>query len=333
MIAGRVLDVLYGSNLGCDDTQDVFNLASQVLQIEQQLSEAQRAFPPSLQLVEPKDLVKRSGTSSDAIMKFRVVYTLRYHNIRILTHRPLLHRYLEILSSQTHDPQKVVPLGQLGVNSLRTCIQSAGSIVELMSSLTSYAEGTRELLGAWWFSLYYSKAPVTESFGRLSNTHPAFNAALVLYSGLLIQAYANTHEGLLSLGDVSIKRELLRQAIQCLMSLDKDNPMTEKCARYTSKLDQVLSVLGELYLRVSSVPLVHVSADFNVPDSTQPLGNNGTPANANPLSHAAPGISSPRDAPDLFDLGNTPSGLDLSEFMVPGDLDFLNAFDMSRVAF
>lgn len=81
---------------------------------------------------------------------------------------------------------------------------------------------------------------------RLSNTVPAFNAALVLYAGLLIQAYAKAHEGIFSLGDISIRRELLPQAIQCLMSLDKDNPMTEKCARYTSKLDQVLSVLGEL---------------------------------------------------------------------------------------
>ena len=93
---------------------------------------------------------------------------------------------------------------------------------------------------------------------RLSNTVPAFNAALVLYAGLLIQAYAKAHEGVFSLGDISIRRELLPQAIQCLMSLDKDNPMTEKCARYTSKLDQVLSVLGEppcffpIQLRISA---------------------------------------------------------------------------------
>lgn len=44
-------------------------------------------------------------------------------------------------------------------------------------------------------------------------------------------------------------------------------------------------------------------------------------------------MGEPRDIADLFDYGNTPSGLDLSEFMVPGDLDFLNAFDMSRAAF
>lgn len=73
----------------------------------------------------------------------------------------------------------------------------------------------------------------------------AFNAALVLYAGLLIQAYANANEGILSLGDVVVRRELFARAIQCLMSLDKNNPMTEKCARYTSKLDRVLTALGK----------------------------------------------------------------------------------------
>ena len=100
---------------------------------------------------------------------------------------------------------------------------------------------------------------------RLSNTVPAFNAALVLYAGLLIQAYAKTHEGIFSLGDISIRRELLPQAIQCLMSLDRDNPMTEKCARYTSKLEQVLSVLGEPPLPFSPSNFVLVLTKVQIP--------------------------------------------------------------------
>lgn len=156
MIVGRVLDVMYGSNLGCDKSQDVFSLASQVLQIEHQLSEAQNSFPPNLRLIKAADLVHETEHPADAMLKFRVVYTLRYHNLRILTHRPLLHRYLEILSSPAGDTQQIGALSQVGVNSLRICIQSAGSIVELMSHLTSSEKDDRVLLGAWWFSLYYS---------------------------------------------------------------------------------------------------------------------------------------------------------------------------------
>ena len=52
-----------------------------------------------------------------------------------------------------------------------------------------------------------------------------------------------------------------------------------------------------------------------------------------PSSHSDKGIEGSQELSELFDIGNTPSGLDLSEFMVPGDLDFLNEFDLSRVTF
>ena len=239
---GRVIDILYGSNLGCGTSQDVFTLASQVLQIEHQLSEAQKTFPPFLRLVEPQELDRETP---DTILKFRVVYTLRYHNLRILTHRPLLRRYLEVLSSQDEDTKQMAPLVQMGLNSLRICMQSAGSIVELMSQLTSSNRKARGLFGAWWFSLFYSRCQLPDLRRDSPNSLIAFNAALVLYAGLLIQTYAKAHERVLSLGDVIVRRELLVRAIQCLMSLDKNNPMTEKCARYTSKLDRVLTVLGK----------------------------------------------------------------------------------------
>lgn len=71
---GRVIEILYGSNLGCDTSEDIFTLASQVLQIEQQLSEAQKTFPPYLRLVELREL---DIEAPDTILKFRVVYTLR----------------------------------------------------------------------------------------------------------------------------------------------------------------------------------------------------------------------------------------------------------------
>ena len=155
---GRVIDELYGSNLGCDRPPDVFSLASQAIQIEQKLSDVQTTFPAALQLVEPEEFANGPDSSS-AMLRFRVVHTLRYYNLKILIHRPILHRYLEVLNGQAEDVQRMAPPAQLGVNSLRICIQSASSIVELMSHLTESSGNARGLCGAWWFSLFYSKAP------------------------------------------------------------------------------------------------------------------------------------------------------------------------------
>lgn len=67
-----------------------------------------------------------------------------------------------------------------------------------------------------------------------------FNAALVIYSGLLIQAYADGQRWLFSLGSAEVRRELLYQAVDSLMSLDNGNTRAEKCAQYIRRLDRVL---------------------------------------------------------------------------------------------
>ena len=138
------------------------------------------------------------------------------------------------------------------------------------------------------------------------------------------------------MGDVVVRRDVLRKAIQCITSLDTNNPMTEKCARYTSKLDRVLSALGKSPLPQHRGVRQNKAAqtpDSDVPLHAEPAGTDTASVDAGQAPHDGNGIESPVELPGLFDLGSTPSGLDLSEFMVPGDLDFLNAFDMNRAAF
>ena len=72
---------------------------------------------------------------------------------------------------------------------------------------------------------------------------PAFNAALVIYSGLLIKAYADSQDDVFSLGNINIDRRLLLQAVETLATLDNGNVRAEKCARYIMKLDRVLDAL------------------------------------------------------------------------------------------
>lgn len=158
MIMGRVLDTLYGSNLDSGSPQGVFKVASDVSLMEHQIREAQRGFPSALQPVQLSDLVHETRPPFRTL-RFRVILTLRHHNLRILTHRPLLQRYLGILRSQSEDGQHLSSLQQVGPNSLHICMQSARTIIELMAQTTKSKGEDKGLLGAWWFSLYYSKRP------------------------------------------------------------------------------------------------------------------------------------------------------------------------------
>lgn len=109
--------------------------------------------------------------------------------------------------------------------------------------------------------------------------------------------------------------------------------MTEKCARYTLKLDRVLAMLGESFATVSSLTQgMSTDSDIQPVDSTQSMGDSGVPVQAGQQSHAAGPASNTPIGPGLLDHGNTPLGLDWSEFMVPGDLDFLKTFDVNTFA-
>ncbi|KAH8886264.1 hypothetical protein GQ53DRAFT_809809 [Thozetella sp. PMI_491] len=220
-IMWTVLDTLYGGNLGCDAPQNIFDIASDLLRIEQRLFQWQASLPPSMQLIQPADLTTVHSTYP-GLTRFRVILTLRYLNLRVLAHRPVLHQFLKALGE--HDPQiaDINTLRQVGTTSLRTCIQSAVSIIELIARLMRW-EGADRPLGAWWFSLYYT-----------------FNATLVLFSGLLIRYDAEARNLPFPETDIEVRREQLQESIESLLLLDKGNRMTEKCAKYASKLLYIL---------------------------------------------------------------------------------------------
>ncbi|PKS08059.1 hypothetical protein jhhlp_006671 [Lomentospora prolificans] len=136
---------------------------------------------------------------------------------------------------------------------------------------------------------------------------PAFNAALVIYSGLLIKAYADSQDDVFSLGNINIDRRLLLQAVETLATLDNGNVRAEKCARYIMKLDRVLDAL------YSTTDVESDGASLSTHKSTRQAAN----TSAATIDAMA----------DLFSQEQTPIGLDMTDLMVPGDLDFLKYFD------
>jgi len=154
----KVIDSLYGGNLGCDSSSNIYDIASCLLQVEQQLLEWQRNLPSALPLVQASDLVSWSTQDVSNVERFRVILTLRYHNLRILAHRPVLVKFLDLLASRASDYHQLSMLQQVGIDSVQTCIQSANSIIAIVGHVVRSVSSLRKLLGAWWFSLYYSES-------------------------------------------------------------------------------------------------------------------------------------------------------------------------------
>jgi hypothetical protein len=149
-----VFDVLYGSNVGFGGESDVFDIASRILQYEQKLTGWQHGLPETIRLISEEELAHAPADFKTT--RLRVVLTSRFLNLRILTHRPLLCKYLETVGTSQVDMQQLTILRQVGANSVRLCVQSAILLIKITRWTLQYADPPRQLLGAWWFSLYYS---------------------------------------------------------------------------------------------------------------------------------------------------------------------------------
>lgn len=149
-----ILDLLYECNIGYPGN-DVLPIASNIIQIEHQLLEWQSTLGPLSSLVTPQELRNENDFSLEK--RFRVILTLRYHNVRILAHRRMLDLYLSSIERSQMYKAEDSMLKQVGQRSKSICLQSASDLISIVNILTHSPNPKRELLGAWWFTLYYSK--------------------------------------------------------------------------------------------------------------------------------------------------------------------------------
>ena len=114
-----------------------------------------------MKLITVKNIRDGSGKMPDPpqffSLKFSVILTLRYLHLRILLHRPILVKFLDACGKGGIDPHEERLLQQIGSNSMRICMESAMSTIDIIHELVPSSEWPKGLLGAWWYSLYYSE--------------------------------------------------------------------------------------------------------------------------------------------------------------------------------
>jgi hypothetical protein len=129
--------------------------------MEQNLFSWERSLDQNLQLIStPKldEMPREIESTSFAYFswKFRVILTLRYLNLRVLIHRPVLVKFIAASRSPDRESPELKLLQQMGLNSMQICTESAMEIIGIVHRVVSEPGWKHSLLGAWWFSLYYS---------------------------------------------------------------------------------------------------------------------------------------------------------------------------------
>ncbi|RHZ43500.1 putative C6 transcription factor [Aspergillus thermomutatus] len=223
----NTMELLYGQNLGCDSSLSVSQTIAHTFSIEQSVFSWERSLPDTLRLTSCESLRNdrsESATNLQSVTwKLRVILTLRYLNLRVLLHRPVLVKFLDSCSGLQTDAQELKLLQQMGLNSLQICADSAIEIIDLVHHVVSSTGWKQELLGAWWFSLYYT-----------------FNAALVIFGTIRVcRDESRTGASMPILVDRA--KSYPSRATAALLKLDTGNRMVDRCRLFLERFNSSLS--------------------------------------------------------------------------------------------
>lgn len=160
-LAWKVIGTLYGHNLGCEEPPPETQIVSEVLNLEQQLSDWRRNLPPPLYLRSASNLPHQQDVQDQATERFRIILSLRCLNLQLLIYRPMLTTSLSKCSSSAKGAgQQHGSLSHMHMTFNRTQIQIAEDIIEIIHTVLTDPGLGRDLIGAWWFTLYYSKRSI-----------------------------------------------------------------------------------------------------------------------------------------------------------------------------
>ena len=176
-VMSSVIDSLYDHNLGCGVSISVVETVTRVFKLENDLAQWQREsctpvlvtandLPGAIIEAEATTFATPGDEESELIppswwpvyeLRLRVIITLRYNNLRILLHRPVLTSLLTRAGKDETGMDDVSITRQVGSSSVQICTRSAKEVIGIVCALVRSKGPARGLLGAWWFSLYYSK--------------------------------------------------------------------------------------------------------------------------------------------------------------------------------
>lgn len=164
-IHGDIVSCLYGQNLAAEYTMPLHATLQNIVTLERQLDTWAEQLPDCLKRtpVAIDDISSSNSETTDQTFdRLSLVTTVRHHYTRVLIHRPVLNRLLGLLltpnssggpCNELDDDEKNELLCDFSAGSLRICLRSAIRVINSVA----IAKTVPSLLGAWWFSAYYSK--------------------------------------------------------------------------------------------------------------------------------------------------------------------------------
>lgn len=292
-LIGMAIRRLYGQNLGDDAILSESELIPGIFELEQELARWQTTLPPELAMVISTGLPMPANFRDRTVDRFRTMLTLRYHNLNILVHRPLLCNSLDALAESIPEVWSN-SVSRMTKDAVDACLGSAEETISIVHGILTDPSLGSSVLGAWWFTLYY-----------------LFNGSLVVFANSLIEqsmqpsSIASRH---------ATNLEHLNRAIDAFRLLDSDNRIVDRCTEYVEYLLKVLERWSQNG-KASGLSSLYAQSNLGVEQ----------PGDAMQPSIGLGDLSATGGLPDLHDF--LKDDLELAQFFASGIFDVQNPGD------
>ncbi|KAL4802084.1 putative Zn(II)2Cys6 transcription factor [Aspergillus unguis] len=225
-IMGDALDRLYGQNLEFQTRLPMSDTIDRVLGLCWKLAHWQDNLPPTLQIINTTKEALNDVPLTVGTTRFRVLLSLRYLGAKILIIRPMLTKFLDMGSKTISHEHRLEWLVNSGAGLLAELIRTCRDVLQISKSILVGSKSDQNLLGAWWFSCFYT-----------------FNASLAILGVLLIKRIP-AYSGAFSMFSILELRTLVETAIDILHGLDQGNETLVKCQDTLRKLLIAIEIDG-----------------------------------------------------------------------------------------
>jgi hypothetical protein len=162
-IIGDVVDRLYDQNLGFRHLLPMSEALGQISQLCWKLAQWQDNLPTRLKIITSRDSVEDVPPTLENV-RLRVLLSLRCLGARILVLRPVLNQFLDLPATTASNEHQLQWLRSSGAILLTDMVRTCTDVLHIGKNIILAASrNDQNLLGAWWFSCYYSMFLISTS--------------------------------------------------------------------------------------------------------------------------------------------------------------------------
>lgn len=246
---GDILERLYDNNLGSNPNPEPSQILEQTTKVCFGLAQWQDTLPSNLKIMTCHDTIDAVAPLMLESTRLRVLLSLRYLGIRILAMRPVINLFLDTTGSESSSHEHTSRwLHSCGATILSDLVKTAGDVLHISKELLKASETTHQnLLGAWWFSCYYSMSgrSVASPFGVILTCLSAFNASLALLGVISIKRMPLPNSTILSAISTTELRKMMDTALEILHGLDGGNETIARCRDALSQMLKAVDSTGQ----------------------------------------------------------------------------------------